>query len=150
MPASASDALLRAPIAGLLAWLVPGLGHWYAGQRGRGLVCMVTITATFWTGVAIGGVRETVDPAQRRLWFLAQLGAGGNALAAYGVQRVTAAVQRGKVPAAPTPWRALDMAIHYTAVAGLLNLLVVLDAIARAETPIRRRMGFTDAGGGGP
>ena len=32
------------PIAGLLAWLAPGLGHLYLGERVRGVVCLITIT----------------------------------------------------------------------------------------------------------
>ena len=48
MAQSDSLGLLRVPIAGILAWIVPGLGHIFLGHRGRGLVFLVTITATFW------------------------------------------------------------------------------------------------------
>ena len=90
MPNEKSISPARMPIAGLLAWLVPGLGHIYLGLRGRGAVCLVTITATFWTGVAIGGVRGTVDPKERKLWFIAQLCSAANAVAAYGLDRSNA------------------------------------------------------------
>src|SRR3990172_10486299 len=82
---SGRTTVFTASIAGFLAWLVPGLGHIYLGHRVRGLVCLVTITLTFWTGVAIGGVQATVDPHERTLWFMAQLCSGGNTLAAYAL-----------------------------------------------------------------
>jgi hypothetical protein len=129
------------PMAGLLAWLIPGLGHIYLGQRGRGLVCLVTITATFWTGVAIGGVRSTIDPHNRKLWFLAQLGTGGNAMAGYGFHRLVAdnPLRKGQ-QYVTAQWAAVDVGTHYTGVAGLLNLLVIFDAVGRAEpSPGSRR-----------
>lgn len=129
--------VLRTPIAGLLAWMVPGLGHIYLGHRGRGLVCLVAITGTFWTGVAIGGVRATVDPAERKLWFLAQLCSAGNTVAGYLLHR---SIEHGEshagAPAYQAHWASADVGVHYTGVAGLLNLLVIFDAIARVEPPV--------------
>jgi len=137
------NALLAGPIAGLLAWLAPGLGHLYLGHRVRGLVCLVTITVTFWTGVAIGGVQATVDPHERTLWFMAQLCTGGNALAAYGLHSIVEPKPTpGQRPAATLAhWLSADVGVHYTGVAGLLNLLVILDALGRADAarPARGR-----------
>ncbi len=136
------NGLLTGPIAGLLAWLVPGLGHIYLGHRVRGLVCLVTITVTFWTGVAIGGVQATVDPNERTLWFRAQLCTGGNTLAAYGLHRAVeprpAAGQRPAVVLAH--WLSSEVGVHYTGVAGLLNLLIILDALGRADAPSPKRI----------
>ncbi len=136
-----SSLLIRMPLAGLLSWLVPGLGHVYLGDKTRGLVCLVAITATFWTGVAIGGVRSTVDPGERKLWFIAQLCTAGNTVAAYALNRsVSPDPSSGKAAAPVGHWASADVGVHYTGVAGLLNLLIIFDAIARAEaTPFRRR-----------
>ncbi len=134
MPNPKLTALARMPIAGLLAWVIPGLGHIYLGHRARGLVCLVTITGTFWTGVAIGGVRDTIDPQERTLWFIAQFLSAGNTAAGYALTRVVAAGEsRDDPPAVPAHWASVDVGVHYTGVAGLLNLLVIFDAIARAE-----------------
>lgn len=131
---TAAKSVLDGPVAGLLAWLIPGLGHIYLGHRGRGLVCLVTITATFWTGVAIGGVHATVDPHERKLWFVAQLCTAGNTLGGYALHRSTMPKAAGKNPTAFTAhWASVDVGIHYTGVAGLLNLLVIFDAVGRAE-----------------
>ncbi len=144
---------MRIPIAGLLAWLIPGMGHIYLGFRRRGLILLVTITLTFWMGVAIGGVRGTVDPNNRRAWFAAELCTGVNALAALYIH-----YNLGMVPrAAPNRsgrqeyvghWLAVDVGIHYAGVAGLLNVLVILDAVARADPALaglrkKRRTGET-------
>lgn len=148
--ASAKSAL-DVPVAGLLAWLIPGLGHIYLGHRARGLVCLVTITATFWTGVAIGGVHATVDPHQRKLWFVAQLCTAGNTLSGYALNRATVPGPAGKDPAVVVAhWASADVGVHYTGVAGLLNLLVILDAIGRAEPRLARRQDDREPPGGIP
>jgi len=128
------------PVAGFLAWLLPGLGHIYTGHRARGIVCLVTVTATFWTGVAIGGVPQTVNPHERQLWFAAQLCTAGNALTAYAITPLvtsdSGSAPRGAESAhdpPPAHWMSADIGVHYTGVAGLLNLLVIFDALARAE-----------------
>lgn len=69
-----SDAL-GAMVAMFLAWIVPGAGHVYAGRVVRGAIIFVTISAMFWTGIAIGGVM-TVDYQTQRWWFIAEMCAG--------------------------------------------------------------------------
>jgi len=125
-------------MTGLLSWLVPGLGHVFIGAKRRGIVIMVTIAVTFWGGVAIGGIRSTVNPHQRRLWFMAQIGAGSHAVVA-GLLGTWS--RRGQSPQAlsTSRWQSIEIAMVYTGIAGMLNLVVILDALARAEAPYRRR-----------
>lgn len=121
-------------LSGILAWLVPGLGHYIIGERRRGLIFFVTISATFWTGVAVGGAGSTVYPEERKLWFAAQLFAGTETLVAYGLHSQViknAPTYKGKPFLGH--WASSEVGVHYTGVAGLLNLLVILDAIARAD-----------------
>ena len=136
------SSLPRVLLAGLLAWLIPGLGHIFVGERGRGVVFLVTITAIFWSGVAIGGVQNTVDPHKRKLWFVAQLFTGGNTISAHALnRRVARASARSGNTLAVGHWLSGDVGVHYTGVAGLLNLLVILDAVGRADpTSVRRRV----------
>jgi len=69
-------------VAAFLAWIVPGAGHVYLGRTGRGVILFVTIAATFWAGVAIGGVM-TVDRQNERWWFAAQMLTGVHGLIAW-------------------------------------------------------------------
>lgn len=132
-PAYVRPSPLRVPIAGVLAWVIPGAGHIFIGQRGRGLVFMVTIALTFWGGVAIGGVKNTVNPQDRTLWFLAQVCAGVHPFLAIAWSRQI------EIPSGAdrAHWIAYsqmeDISIVYTAIAGMLNVLVILDVMARAE-----------------
>jgi hypothetical protein len=71
-------------LAMVLAWLVPGAGHFYLGRPVRGLIIFLVIGATFWGGVAVGGVL-TVDYYNSRGWFVAQMCTGAHGL--YGWHR---------------------------------------------------------------
>lgn len=139
----------RVPLVGALAWFVPGLGHWYLGQRNRAVIFFVTIVATFWSGVAIGGVQGTVAPKSRKLWFVAQVCNGGNALGAAALHRWVAPESfRSEKPVFAGQWLSSELGVHYTGVSGLLNVLVIFDALALAEASRglgRRRTTFSGA-----
>ena len=141
-----ADSMFRAAMAGLLAWIIPGAGHIFIGDRLRGVICMAAIVLTFWSGVAIGGVRGTIDPHERPLWFLAQLCAGSNAALGYAIRQATISADDFSERKPPAPWVSAEIGVHYTGVAGLLNILVILDAMARAE----RRQGSQTQGERGP
>jgi len=66
----------------LLGYLIPGAGHLYLGRAVRGGVIFLTITATFWAGVAIGGV-NTLEPRYEGWWFMGQMLTGVNGLVAW-------------------------------------------------------------------
>jgi hypothetical protein len=150
---SESSSIARIPIAGLLAWILPGLGHLYLGYRQRGIILLVTIMVTFWSGVAIGGVKGTVDPSNRKAWFFAELCTGSHALVAWGWHKAV-----GLTPKAPDQrpmpytghWLRADVGIHYAGVAGLLNLLIILDAITRADPAHRKKPEGSPAPRGDP
>ena len=60
------------PFVTLLAFAIPGAGHFYIGHRIRGIILCVAITVTFWAGIAFGGVM-TVDSHYHPKWFSIQL-----------------------------------------------------------------------------
>ena len=142
------------PAAAIWAWVLPGLGHISHGERRRGLLVMFGVLFLFFGGVLIGGV-DSVDRRSDRLWFLAQVLCGPIALAA------DAANQKFVKPL-PPGWQQLyaqgddsvrellrrkglahvnEMGTLYGALAGLMNLVAILDALnppyRRAE--VRRR-----------
>jgi hypothetical protein len=136
---NATNTTGRMVLAALATWLLPGAGHLLIGDRTRGIVFMAVITLTFWTGVAIGGVKNTVSPVDRTLWFAGQICAGGHSLATLAW---ASAIDSpfGKAPGtAPYPaavigyGRTEEVSVVYTAIAGMLNILIILDVLVRAE-----------------
>lgn len=149
------------PLVALAGWLVPGAGYWVIGQRARGLVVGVTIVLLFLSGLLIGGVRAMEVPAYdqygryaapqrgwvrelaQRPWFLAQvltgpIGLGGAAAsnwAARPAEDRNMASGYGEPRGALSHGRINEIAVLYTAVAGLLNLLAIIDAAHRAALP---------------
>jgi len=73
-------------LAMVLAWLAPGAGHAYMGRPVQGVIIFVMVGATFWAGVAMGGVM-TVDYENQRWWFLSQMFAGVHGLVAWRRQQ---------------------------------------------------------------
>ena len=123
---------LRVPVAGLLGWLLPGAGHLFIGERGRGFIFMTAIAVTFWGGVAIGGVKNTVNPTDRKLWFLGQVCAGSHALAVLAWSKQIEANPKDD-PELFAYGRAEEVSVVYTAICGMLNILIILDLLVRVE-----------------
>ena len=125
------------PLAAVLAWLIPGMGHWYLGYRDRAIVFFVTITVTFWGGVALGGVRSTVNAGENGPWLAAQLCAGPQTFAAlmWGKSLPKPSISSASYDRYEASYPASDISVVYAGIAGLLNLLVIIDALARSESP---------------
>lgn len=139
-------------LAGILAWIVPGAGHWYLGRRVRAVILFAVILGLFWTGVALGGV-FTVNPREETWWSRAQLCTGLSGVASWIRQdrefkdivgklqsdteqgrgrtedptdRIDAALaERHEALAPPTS----DVALVLSGVAGMLNLMCIFDAV---------------------
>lgn len=138
------------PLPAVLAWIWPGLGHIALGERRRGGLIMFGVLFLFLGGVLIGGV-DVVDRKQDRLWFLAQGCAGPMA---WGVDWVNQGYLKRR-PAAEqnrltSIGRVNEMGTLFCALAGLMNLVVVLDVLHhRVQAPARRaddRSGEDDRG----
>jgi hypothetical protein len=73
---------LRDPyLAALLAWLVPGLGHWYQRRRSKAVLFFLCILGTFGYGLWLGEGRVVYaawgpTSEDKRLPFLCQAGVG--------------------------------------------------------------------------
>ena len=111
-------------VAGILAWLVPGLGHWYAGRKGKALLFAALLISTFVAGMLMGDVRN-VYFSPTRLPSYGQLGAGLLALVPMALVPASSAPTGSSDNLVPT----FDVGTYYTCVAALLNLLVMLNAI---------------------
>ncbi len=116
--------------AGLLAWLIPGAGHFYLGLRKRAVLLFVCIEVTFIIGLYIGTVR-IIDPGRSLLWFSAQIFAGLNTIVSNLWGTRLAGPYADSTVAMVRDW-SYAIGVLYTGVAGLLNLLAVFDTVIRA------------------
>jgi hypothetical protein len=137
------------PVCAALAWVWPGLGHIARGEKRRGLYIMVGVLFLFLTGVLIGGV-DAVDRKEDQLWYVAQVCCGPVAMAVdLANQSLLKTGKVGEIIATqPAPintkkslGRANEYGTLFTALAGLMNLVVILDAFHRRSRvlPDRRR-----------
>jgi len=104
----------------LLAWALPGLGHVFLRRFSRGALFGVLILGLFAGGLLLGGKVYRPEPGEP-LTYLAALGAAGVGLPFLLVHY--AGIGDGDMAGTY-----FDYGNTFTLVAGLLNLLVVLDA----------------------
>jgi hypothetical protein len=114
------EQLTNPTLISIAAWLVPGAGHLWQGRTQKGAVFLVAIPLMFATGLWLDGRLFPFEPSQP-LVALAAFASVGNgfpyfiaALLGLGTGVVTAA--------------SYDYGNTFLIVAGLLNMLVVLDA----------------------
>ena len=115
---------------GLASWVVPGGGYFLLKEKIRAIIIFTAIVLTFSTGLYVGSI-GVIDPVGAKAWYMAQilnspmvaiigrLTAGGNFLV-YG--------------------KPSEIGHIYTGIAGLLNLLCIVNAVylahlRRTETP---------------
>ena len=122
------------PAAAAAAWLVPGLGHVVLGERARGAAIGLTIGLLWLGGVLIGGIC-VVDRQEHPAWFIGQAMAAPSLVADYVLRVHLKPGYRppgeGRSSYVPSFGRANEQGILYTALAGLLNLLAILDVVYR-------------------
>lgn len=117
----------KAMTAGLLGWIIPGLGHIYLRRYWRGAIFLLAIGLMSLLGLAMGGKLYPLQ-ADNPLIFLAFLSDLGNGLL-YLLSRFLP-IGLGELER-----QSFEFGTAYLAGAGLLNYLVALDAwdIARGK-----------------
>jgi hypothetical protein len=108
-----------------MAWFVPGAGHLWLGRRQKGMVFLVTLVLMFTFGLWLEGRLFPFEFTQPlvALAAIADVGIG----APYAVAKALGA-GRGDVVA-----MTYEYGNTFVIVAGLLNMLVVLDAFDIAK-----------------
>ncbi|HWB08720.1 MAG TPA: DUF6677 family protein [Pirellulales bacterium] len=147
---------LKDPLfAAFLAWLIPGMGHWYQGRRHKAVLFFVCILGTFFYGLYLGEGRvvyASMRDNDRRLPYLCQVGVGLPALPALIQAKRKVPFQvpifKDKDFMAPPKevlppgsmrtddldrlhkrlHRYWELGTVYTMIAGLLNILAIYDA----------------------
>ena len=151
---------LRSPYrAAFLAWLVPGLGHFYQGRTGKGWLYAICILGLYFVGFVArrrarsstgDGSTRSNNPEKFCLYYLGQFFVGLPALP--GPDPGDAHIYFDKGPILwgfmaeppqnvinglhPRLGKLVEIGTIYTTVAGLLNILAIYDAF---EGPAYRR-----------
>ncbi len=148
---SQPSAPLRDPYtAAFLAWLVPGLGHFYQGRKAKALLYAVCILGLFYAGFAMGEgkivywrwVNPFKSPEKFCLYYPGQFFVG---LAAFPALVQATLHDRGQDPILwgylaepsqaeinglfPRLSKLVEIGTIYTTIAGLLNVLAIYDAL---------------------
>lgn len=112
----------------LLAWLLPGAGHWFLRRRWRAAVYGVTVIGIFAAGLWMGGL-STVSVYGHKWAFLLQVFDGPISIGAAVAQRLLE-----KLAEAP-PSKLADLGLTFTLVSPAFNVLVMADAFYLADKP---------------
>lgn len=132
----------------ILAWLIPGSGHYLLGQRQRGIIFAVALHALFLGGVFLGGLR-VLSPPRQPIWGYTQYVAGWPMI--IGTELKNRLIgSHAPLPVGTSP-KIQDVGTVYCGLAGMLNLLVIFDVLVRisngetAEAAAARDVGLTAA-----
>jgi hypothetical protein len=127
-------------VIGALAWLLPGGGHYALGERKRAGVIFVAILLTFVVGCYAGSI-GVIDPIGARAWYFAQVMTSPVVIPVgahvAGLQRQAEISSSNNQKTAAEPYRVYgrpgEIGQIYTSIAGLLNLLCIVNAIYTAH-----------------
>ncbi len=139
-------------LAAVLAWLIPGAGHFYQRRYFKSAVFSLCIFTSFLIGMFLAGGRcvyASWNDTEKRWQYALQAGIGlpamPAAVQAWSIRNQGRPIAPGFMapPADPhqlDQWHAdtasgFDMGTLYTMVAGLLNILVIFDAYAGPLPP---------------
>ena len=115
--------ILFLAVVALSSWFVPGAGYYLLKEKKHAAIIFATIVLTFSIGLYVGSI-GVIDPIRSWHWYIAQImnsplvailghiSAGGG-FAVYG--------------------RPNDIGQIYTSIAGLLNLLCIVNAVYLAH-----------------
>ncbi len=108
---------------GLLSWMIPGSGYLLLKERKRAIIIFVTIAITFCLGIYAGSI-GVIDPVGSKPWYAAQI---MNSPMVMLLGRITV-THVYEVYGKPR-----EIGQIYTSIAGLLNLLCIINAVYLAH-----------------
>jgi hypothetical protein len=118
-PRSRENHILFLLFVGLAGWLVPGGGYAVLREKRHAIIIFATIALTFAMGLYIGSI-GVINPIEAKPWYLAQI-LNSPAVAFIGHFSVRADYAVYGKPS--------EIGQIYTSIAGLLNLLCIVNAV---------------------
>lgn len=116
----------------LAGWVVPGLGHILSGRKRQGIALLVIVGGAFLAGLVLSDF-EAVSRDLHPIAFWAHIGVGGGVAPMLILDPAKKHVKQGSatVNDYETVPRFHDTGVLFCAIAGLLNVLVLLDLVDR-------------------
>ena len=116
----------RSIVSMVLAYLIPGAGHFYLGYRRRAIAFFAIVVTLFVIGLFVDGSLYTVSNANRAvLRLLASFGSVGAGIVYF--------IAHALGPHGNVSSLTYEYGTTFTLTAGLMNLLLVLDCFDIAE-----------------
>jgi hypothetical protein len=118
-----SEQVRKALAASFIGWIFPGAGHWYLGQRGRATVFLTLVILLLVLGICMDGqmYRAKRDQPLTVLAAFASMGSGP----AHFILQQSNWTSKGR---GDTRSPYFEFGNTFILVAGLLNMLIILDA----------------------
>ena len=110
-------------IIGLLSWLVPGGGYFLLNEKKRAVIIFLAIVLTFCIGLYVGSI-GVIDSISSKPWYVGQM-MFSPAVAVLGYVTAGGGYQ--------VYGRPNEIGQLYTSIAGLLNLLCIVNAVYLAH-----------------
>lgn len=109
-------------LTGVCAWWIPGAGHWLIGERKRAAIIFISLVFAFTFGIYVGSIAaiEVKSP-----WFYAQI--FFSPVVGY------IAHLSGSVFHLDSFGRPREIGEIYTGIAGMMNLLCIVNAVYMAH-----------------
>ncbi len=129
------------PVGAVLAYLIPGAGYLALGQRARALWVFIGVMGLILGGTLIGGIdvidRHRDGPVDGDpWWFIPQAGAGPIVFAIDWVRQ-----EKLLDRVTPSIGHVNEVGILYVVMAGMLNLIAVVDCSWNRSPQKQRRVG---------
>lgn len=109
----------------LAAWLIPGAGHYLVGRRGKGLLFCLCLSGLFIGGLLLKGNIFTPGGEDTQTLILSIFGTVGNlGLGLYYLLSLSFYKIAGEIT-----YRYFEIGMLYSLTAGVLNYLIIVDAL---------------------
>jgi len=110
-------------MVGLLGWLIPGAGHFAINEKRRAIIIFVAIVLTFTVGLYVGSI-GVINPITAKSWYVAQI---------MNTPFVAVLGHLTKIRGYCVFGKPNEIGQIYTSIAGLLNLLCIVNAVYMAH-----------------
>ena len=120
-------------VIGIIAWLIPGAGHFYLGHWKRGIAISTAVLAMFLVGIILGGTYFPGAGAEHGIIYWLHYFAGGGNAVLFALLTFLSGTPSSQVMTEAAKSATFEYGGKLIEVAGLLNYLAAIDAFDVAK-----------------